>query len=258
MNDLLLRRRALMANSFEKEEGVLVGQANVTDNDLITAQVLSRESSTSDTFTCTDLSQFNSTGYIWAVPIDDNIGVLLPFRANHSSFSKIDNTHCTLSGASGFSILEASVPNTRLVQKGVYAKIIIGSTNSDLIEYKLVIDGYTTGEAEYNAGPYGAPLYTSDYKRVRGTVNYCYKCTTIVYFSLIWTDASHYTVTVHKMITQRHITDNNNTTSIDSSPIEYNEETVTNTWGTPNAASTPPKIFIDAKGPCSIKLYQLN
>ena len=232
--------------SVKKDIGTLVASVVMNAADVRTIEVY-RYDSALGAFECSDISDLaSSVNIVYAIPKNDNIGVLINYGNIRGSLTKVDNTHFTFQNQRTEQERAANtlcvIPQTLVIP--------IGTRNTETIEYRLDIEGYNNASAYYTGGPYGQAIDTSSSIQPSGASNKVYKCKKSVWFSVYWSGNNFY-VTTHK-VKQKvwKLTQNGGVMTEE----EYTDEITRNSFGT-NGVS--PNIYLSCFGQTTAKLYQL-
>lgn len=197
-------------------------------------------------FECSDISDLaSSVNTVYAIPKNDNIGVLINWGGIRGTLTKVDDTHFTFQNQR---TEQDRAANTRCVITSTLT-IPIGVRNTETIEYRLEFEGYCKAEAYYRGGPYSQNIDTSSSQQPTGGSNKAYKCKKTVWFSVKWT-GNNFAVTTHKAV--QKVWKVADTPYVDEG--EYTDERTLTSFGTSDVL---PHILIECLGETTAKLYQL-
>ena len=197
-------------------------------------------------FECSDISDLGaSVNFVYAIPKNDSIGVLINYGAIRGTLTKVDDAHFTFQNQR---TEQDRAANTRCVITSTLT-IPIGLRNTEAIEYRLEFEGYCKGEAYYRGGPYAQLIDTTSSAQPSGRSNKAYKCKKTVWFSVKWT-GSNFAVTTHRSV--QKVWKVADVPFIDEG--EYTDETTRSSFG---SNDTSPHILIECLGAVTAKLYQL-
>lgn len=241
----VIRRR--MMGGEEKPVGTLVYAAEMPASGVRSIDVY-RYDTALGAFECSDISDLaSSVNTVYAIPKNDNIGVLINWGGIRGTLTKVDSTHFTFQNQR---TEQERAANTRCVITSVLT-IPIGLRNTEAIEYRLDFEGYNNASAYYIGGPYSQPIDTGTSIQPSGASNKAYKCKKSVWFSVYWSGSTFY-VTTHR-VKQKVWKLTQNGGVIDEA--EYTDERTVSSFGTNDVT---PYFFIDrCYGLTTAKLYQL-
>ena len=240
----LIRRRAMM-KALAKPIGTLIYAAEMPASGVRSIDVY-RYDTALGAFECSDISDLaSSVNTVYAIPKNDNIGVLINYGNIRGTLTKVDSTHFTFQNQR---TEQDRAANTRCVITSVLT-IPIGLRNTEAIEYRLEFEGYCKADAYYRGGPYEQLIETATSAQPSGNSDKSYKCKKTVWFSVKWT-GSNFAVTTHRAV--QKVWKVADVPFIDEG--EYTDERTLTSFGWGNVS---PHILIECLGAVTAKLYQL-